>query len=170
MAELEMDAWKRHLDSQEAYLASARANLKASDPKYQATLMALAKEEKELAASYRAYNECLLQADKLDNEAYSISVEKEAQAAKADNEADKIATEERIEQAKLSQEKKALKIRTIIDIGALLVSIASLVHAFMDLVGRDRRFKIASKYEEEDAYLKLSDKEAVQDGLRTRKF
>jgi len=69
----------------------------------------------------------------------------------------------KLEEEKLVHEKKSSKIGHILQGAGLALSGCTFIFG---QVMKDKHFKRASKFEEENAYLKTSDKKAVDDALR----
>lgn len=172
------DEWRERLLMQMTSLDRERMALDANDPKYTAKVIALARQEKELQTGLKNYCDLQVEKSKVDsdwvlndarNEIEKAKIESEEKVTEARNavEVEKIATESAVEEMKLEHEKRAFKIRSIIEGCGIVVAILGLVHAFMSLFMKDRHLEMLNDWNESgNAAITAAQKFAVNDALK----
>lgn len=129
-------------------LIDAIVNLDPNDEHYFEDLETLTKLQKEVAADFKNYAE-----------ACDRTWKNEIEVAKNE-----------IEVQRNRDEKHSNLFRNIVAAVGGLAGLGGLIFNFWSESRRNERFKIANKFEEEDAYRKTSDRKAVDEGLKESNF
>lgn len=129
-------------------LIDAIVGLDPKDPDYFEDLETLTKLQKEVATDFKNYAEACDRTWK--NEIEVSKNEIEAQRNRDD--------------------KKSDLFRNIVAAVGSVAGIGGLIFNFWSENRRNKRFEIANKFEEEDAYRKTSDRKAVDEGLKESHF
>jgi len=129
-------------------LIDAIRSLDPNDENYFEDLETLTKLQKEVAADFKNYAEAC-------DRSWKNEIE---------------VTRNEIESQRNRDEKQSNLFRNIVAAVGGLAGIGGLIFNFWSESRRNKRFEIANKFEEEDAYRKTSDRKAVDDGLKENHF